>query len=249
MRRGADAGRAVGDAAALRLGPGDEALEILDGHVLRRDHGDVGHFPGEGDEQEVALRVVAHVAIGELVDGSVGDRRGAERVAVGRRFRDRVHADVAGSAGAVLHHEGLAEALRKLLGHQAGEHVGRAAGRPGDEDAHGLVGPGAGAALGQGGAGGRGNGGGGGGGEGGGGYEMAAANHLWLDSFGRLRAGNHPRQHEASWRNRQRITAAPSGSVRGRAPVALAVPAEATIRARLMSASPPGSAAAWPPGR
>src|SRR3712207_8316623 len=56
---------------ALPICPGDEALQVLHRHVLRRYHGDVGHLPGEGDGDEVALRVVAHALVSVLVRSEV----------------------------------------------------------------------------------------------------------------------------------------------------------------------------------
>ena len=53
----------------------------------------------------------------------------ADRVAVGRRARDPADADGAAGAGRVLDDDGLAERAAHALGHDAGDGVGRTAGR------------------------------------------------------------------------------------------------------------------------
>jgi hypothetical protein len=55
-------------------------------------------------------------------------RRDAERIAVGRRFRDRVDADSERAAGAVVDYDRLAELLGDSRGDDARDVVGRAAG-------------------------------------------------------------------------------------------------------------------------
>jgi hypothetical protein len=68
--------------------------------------------------------------------GGVGIRHDQQRVAVGRRLRDRVGADDRAGAGAVLHHEGLLELLGKVLRDHARIDVGRAAGAERHDQAH-----------------------------------------------------------------------------------------------------------------
>ncbi len=68
-----------------------------------------------------------------------------QRVAVGRRL-DRLGAEVAARAAAVLDHHGLADALGQLLRQRARHHVGRTARREGDDDAHPARPPGRGVA-------------------------------------------------------------------------------------------------------
>jgi hypothetical protein len=66
--------------------------------------------------------------VGERVERQVAVERGADRlavgvlqqrVAVGRRLGDGVGRDVAAGAGAVLHHDRLAERLAELAGDQS----------------------------------------------------------------------------------------------------------------------------------
>ena len=59
-----------------------------------------------------------------------------QRIAIRGRPRDRLGADVAAGAGAVLDDELLAEAVRQPLTHQARLDVGRPAGGKADDDAH-----------------------------------------------------------------------------------------------------------------
>ena len=59
-----------------------------------------------------------------------------QRIAIRRRLRDRLGADVAARAGAILDDELLAEPLREPLTHQARLDVGRPAGGKADDDTH-----------------------------------------------------------------------------------------------------------------
>jgi hypothetical protein len=67
-----------------------------------------------------------------------GDGRHQQQVAVGRGAGDVGSAEVAAGAGLVLHHERLPEELGELRAHDAGDLIGRAAGRERHHDAHGL---------------------------------------------------------------------------------------------------------------
>ena len=55
-------------------------------------------------------------------------------VSVRRRLENRVRADVARRARPILHRHRLAELVAQLVGDDAGEQVGAAAGREGDDD-------------------------------------------------------------------------------------------------------------------
>ena len=59
-----------------------------------------------------------------------------QRVAVRRRSRDRLGADIAAGARPVLDDELLAQALRQRLRHQARDDVGGVAGRKADDHVH-----------------------------------------------------------------------------------------------------------------
>ena len=58
-----------------------------------------------------------------------------QRVAIGIGFGDVAAAQRAVGAGLVVDIDALAEQRRHLVGHQAADEVGRAAGREGDDDA------------------------------------------------------------------------------------------------------------------
>ena len=70
------------------------------------------------------------------VDRLRGHRGGEPSVAVGRRLRDRVAADDAAPAGAILDHEGLAELSLQRVGERAAENVGGAGRRRGRDQPH-----------------------------------------------------------------------------------------------------------------
>jgi hypothetical protein len=86
-----------------------------------------------GDRGEL-FQIVRQVREQRRVDRRIADRHERERVAVGRRFRDRRHRNVAGGADAVLDDHALIPALRQPVGNDARESVRRAAGREADDD-------------------------------------------------------------------------------------------------------------------
>ncbi|MCY1244225.1 hypothetical protein D9M72_572880 [compost metagenome] len=79
------------------------------------------------DRRQVLQRVVRHAREQARVDGQ-RHRLQPDGVAIGRRLGDRVDADVAAGTGAVLHHDGAAEALGPGIRDQARGDVGAAAG-------------------------------------------------------------------------------------------------------------------------
>ena len=66
--------------------------------------------------------------------------RDQQRVAVGRRGRDRLRADHVGGTGPVLHEDGHAPAFVHALGEQAPERIDRAARRERHDDPNRLLG-------------------------------------------------------------------------------------------------------------
>ena len=72
------------------------------------------------------------------IDGDVAELDEAERVAVRLGFGDRLGADIAAGAGAVLDHEALAERLVQIVGRDARGHVHQAAGGGDDDQADRL---------------------------------------------------------------------------------------------------------------
>src|SRR6516165_10784752 len=78
----------------------------------------------------------------EKVAGRKGRGAHEHRVAVGVGACDRRSADVGAGAGLVLNHDLLAPDPRQPVGGDAGDSVGRSAGRIRDDDAHGAGGPG-----------------------------------------------------------------------------------------------------------
>jgi len=69
-------------------------------------------------------------------DDEAAEARNHQRVAVGRRARDRFLADDAAGAGPILDHERLAQGGTELVRHDAGEQVGGAGGRERYHDLH-----------------------------------------------------------------------------------------------------------------
>ena len=76
------------------------------------------------DRREIVLRIVAQIPIkgGPDADRTVGPKQ--NRIAVRRRMRHRLGADMAAGARAIVHHHLLAELARHGGGHCARQHVG-----------------------------------------------------------------------------------------------------------------------------
>ena len=141
VRQGADAGRAVVHLAAL--GPhhldevGDRPRVALGGdHEHHRGH----HH--HGDRREIPGRIERQRRVERRVDRQRAGVGREQRVAVGRRLRDRLGRDVAAGARLALDDERLAERLGKLLGDEARRGVARPARREADQHAHRLRRPG-----------------------------------------------------------------------------------------------------------
>ena len=91
----------------------------------------------QGNVREIRDRVEAELGVDRGRD-ALRDRDHAHRVAVGRRFRALLHADVAGTARAVVDDDLHVPGLREALGRQAADDIGRTARRERDDEAHRL---------------------------------------------------------------------------------------------------------------
>ena len=111
-------------------------------HVLRRhgrvDRHRVGHGGDLADEAEVLERVVAQIGAHDRVHYVRRDGGDAEGVTVGRGIGDRLGADRAAGAAAVVDDERLPKLASHALGGDAADDVGRAAGRERDDQRDGL---------------------------------------------------------------------------------------------------------------
>jgi len=93
----------------------------------------VGHAHQAGDRLHVLQEVEGQLRIEGGVD-RVGRVDQEDGVAVGRRFHRHLGADVVAAARPVLHHHLLPEPLGQPGAHQAGQQVGRAARRVGNDE-------------------------------------------------------------------------------------------------------------------
>ncbi len=139
MDAGAVARRREEDFSRALARVGDERLDGLRGQAWRHDH-QVGHDGEQRHRRQILGRIEGHRLVDRRIDGHQAGRRQQHRGAVGRRLGDRVAADVAPGAGAVLDHDRLAKALGHLLADDAAQHVDRAAGRERDDQAQGFGG-------------------------------------------------------------------------------------------------------------
>ena len=135
MSRAAVAARAERELAGIRLRVGDEFLRRVDGQ-RRVDDQHVRRDRDERDRREVLHRVVRHLRVKARVHRVRRQRAHQDRVAVGRRLRDEVGADVAARAGPVVDDNALAPVLARLLRDGAADDVERSAGRKGDDELH-----------------------------------------------------------------------------------------------------------------
>ena len=103
---------------------------------------DSDHQGGEDrkrDQVEVLFEFIRHFVVERGID-HVARIDHEQRVAVGRHLCHAAHGDVAAAAAHVLDIELLADMLRQLLCKQAGDHIGRTAGRVGNDHAHRSIG-------------------------------------------------------------------------------------------------------------
>ena len=135
MPGAAVAARAEGELAGIRLGIGDEFLRGVD-RQRRVDDEHVRRDRDQRDRREVLDRVVRHLRVEAGVDRVRRQRSHQDRVAVGRRFRNEIGADVAARAGAVVHHNALAPRVAQLLRDRAADDVERSARRKRHDEPH-----------------------------------------------------------------------------------------------------------------
>ena len=112
----AAAGRGHVDLSRIGLGVNDEFGKRLceDRRVDQHHH---RHADDAGDRRDVAHEIEVQFFVERGVD-RVRDRW-QQRVAIGRGVHDRLGADIAAGAGAVLDHEGLPETVGQPLADQA----------------------------------------------------------------------------------------------------------------------------------
>ena len=138
VHRGAVAGRGVGNLAGIGLAVVDELLDGLHRHRVRH-HQHVGELHDARDRRGVADEIERQLLVERGRDRVVG-RDEQQRVAVRRRTDRGGGGDIAAGAGAVFHHELLAEMVRQPLAHDARHDIDRAAGGEADQPFHRAVG-------------------------------------------------------------------------------------------------------------
>jgi hypothetical protein len=124
----AAAGRGIADLVRLRAGERDQLLDVF--HRKRRMHDDDVRTAAEQRDRLVILdRVVRHFFVERGVDRELAGQREHECIAVGRRFRRELHADVSVRAAAIVDDHLLLHALSHVLHEGANDRVRAAAGR------------------------------------------------------------------------------------------------------------------------
>ena len=138
MQRVADAARAVIELARLGAGARDQVLDRADAR-FRACHQHQSRTGDLGDGREILLSVERQAFVKRRRDRGAGGVL-QDRVAVGRGLGDRIGAKDAAGAGFVFDDHRLADLLRQLHAHEAGQHVDRAARRERHDQADGAVG-------------------------------------------------------------------------------------------------------------
>jgi hypothetical protein len=134
MRRRTGAGRAELHLGLVRLGVGDEFLEIADRQILARFQHQ-RHFGDENDRREIFGRIVERMFVQRLALRMGADGAEHELIAVRLGIDDARRAGHAAGAGDIFDHDVLAEHLAHARRDDAAEHIGRAAG--GERHHHG----------------------------------------------------------------------------------------------------------------
>src|ERR1700704_6981739 len=97
------------------------------------DDENILHLRQHRDRGKILDRVERQAGAIKRRIGSVPPPRGcAERISVGRRLRDQLHADIAASSGPIFDYERLRPPLIELLSDSSGDRVDRAARLKGD---------------------------------------------------------------------------------------------------------------------
>ena len=81
------------------------------------------------DRRKILQRIIGQIPVEALVHGELSGESQHDRVAVGRGFRDLLHADIAAGTANIFHQNALAKALAHLVSEAARHDVGSAAGR------------------------------------------------------------------------------------------------------------------------
>lgn len=137
---GAVTRRAEGDLVRLGLRLLDHVLHGVEAAVRMREQDERGDRNARDGDQ--VFRRIIRGRRHQRRDGDEVARGDEDRVAVGRRLHDRIDAERAARAGAVLDHGGLAEHVSELLGDETCCDVGHAARGEWDDDLDGARGPG-----------------------------------------------------------------------------------------------------------
>jgi hypothetical protein len=132
-----DALRRIGDRPRLRLGGGDDPGKRTE-FRLAGDDQEVRRPADQGNRHECLGRIVRNVLVQAHIVGDRAVRREQQAVAVRRRDRHRVAADVAAGAGPVLDHHRLLPVVLQLRGNDPAHHVDRAAGEEWNHDGDAL---------------------------------------------------------------------------------------------------------------
>ena len=105
--------------ARLRLDRRDQRRDRLHREDARVHHQRIGPGHQQRDGREVGFEIVGQVAVDRRVDAVGTGIAKQQRAAIGRRAEHILHAHAPSRAGAVVHHEGLAEGAFQMRREEA----------------------------------------------------------------------------------------------------------------------------------
>src|SRR5215218_10788015 len=127
MRRGARARGAELHLVLVRLGVGDELLEILGWKILTHRKHD-GNLRQQRDRSKIGLRIVERALVERLALCVSAHRSYSDRVAIGASVGHALTARLSSRAADVFDHDLLAEQFAHARSHDAAEYIRWAAG-------------------------------------------------------------------------------------------------------------------------
>ena len=134
VQAAADAGRGEGECGRLGLGERHQLTRVLRREAgMHRQH--IGCLGEHGDGHQILVDVEREILHQGRIDGEVAGRNHQQRAAVGRGALDLVDTDIAGSARQVLDNHVGTGFFTQAIGEDARQHIDRAAGRKGRNDA------------------------------------------------------------------------------------------------------------------
>ena len=135
MERGARTGRTEGVFAWIGFQQRNQLWHISY-RQIEIDAKQIGQLPNPGDEGEILLGIEVQIIVKRRRNSVGGDAAKPNRIAIRRRFRDRIHANIAARTTTIFDNETLPRQFRHARAIDARQHVRGTAGGKGIDVAH-----------------------------------------------------------------------------------------------------------------